>query len=69
LGVQVVAACCLLAAFLLVCSTEIDWMALHAEKLKRIVYLSLCILASAALYFGALWVGGLPLRSLLRPKL
>jgi putative peptidoglycan lipid II flippase len=69
LGVQVAAACCLLAAFLLTCSAEIDWTALHAEKLKRIVYLALCILASIALYFGALWIGGLPLRSLLRPKL
>jgi putative peptidoglycan lipid II flippase len=64
-SLQVIAASALLAVFLLWASQAVPWVGLKAEPLKLCGWLALCLLASAALYFGALWAAGLQLRSLI----
>jgi putative peptidoglycan lipid II flippase len=64
---QVLAACALLAIFLMWANASIDWLALRAHGVKRIGYLTLVLLGSAVIYFTALWATGLKLRKLLRP--
>ena len=66
LALQVVAASALLAIFLLWASRYFDWIALRAASGKRVGLLGAMLLASAAIYFGALWASGLRLRKLLR---
>jgi putative peptidoglycan lipid II flippase len=68
LCVQVLAASCLLAAFLLGASDWTNWVGLSTEKFKRISLMALCVTSSVAIYFISLWAGGLPLKSLLRPQ-
>jgi len=63
---QVIAAAMLLAAFLGWGAHQWDWKALHAHEWQRIGLMALMLTGSAALYFGALAVSGLKLRSLLR---
>ncbi|TXT38145.1 MAG: virulence factor [Comamonadaceae bacterium] len=63
---QVLAACALLAVFLMWANSSVDWVALRAQSLKRIWLLALVLLASAAIYFIALWAAGMKLRQLVR---
>lgn len=63
---QVIAACALLAVFLMWANAAFDWTQLRAEKFKRIWLLALILTASSALYFVALWAAGLKLRQFIR---
>lgn len=63
---QVIAACALLAIFLMWANSAVNWTQLRSESFKRIWLLALVLLASAAIYFGALWAAGLKLREFLR---
>jgi len=65
-ALQVLAASALLAVFLLWSAQAVSWTGLRAESFKRIGLLALVLLASAAIYFGALWAAGLKLRKLMR---
>ena len=63
---QVIAACALLAVFLMWANSAFNWTQLRSESFKRIWLLAFVLLASAAIYFGALWAAGLKLREFLR---
>jgi len=63
---QVLAASVLMAVFLLWASGHFDWIALRAERFKRIMLLALILSAAAAIYFVAAWAAGLKLRQLVR---
>ncbi|MDI1340124.1 murein biosynthesis integral membrane protein MurJ [Polaromonas sp.] len=63
---QVLAATALLAVFLLWAAQAVSWTGLRAEAFKRIGLLALVLLASGAIYFGALWATGLKVRKLVR---
>ena len=63
---QVIAACALLALFLIWANSAVDWTQLRSEGFKRIGLLSLAMLVSAAIYFIALWAAGLKLKQFLR---
>jgi putative peptidoglycan lipid II flippase len=65
-ALQVIAASALLTVFLMYASTELPWLALQTEVLKRIGLMAAVILAAAAIYFIACWAAGLKLRALLR---
>ncbi|MDP3309383.1 MAG: murein biosynthesis integral membrane protein MurJ [Polaromonas sp.] len=65
-ALQVLAASALLAVFLLWSAQAVSWTALRAESFKRIGLLALVLLASAAIYFGAIWAAGLKVRKLMR---
>jgi len=65
-ALQVLAASALLAVFLLWAAQAVSWTGLRAESLKRIGLLALILLASSAIYFGALWAAGLKVRKLMR---
>jgi putative peptidoglycan lipid II flippase len=65
-ALQVLAASALLAVFLLWSAQAVSWTGLRAESFKRIGLLALVLLASAAIYFGALWAAGLKVRKLMR---
>ncbi len=65
-ALQVLAASALLAVFLLWTAQTVNWTGLRTESLKRIGLLALTLLASAAIYFGALWAAGLKVRKLIR---
>ncbi|SDO40390.1 putative peptidoglycan lipid II flippase [Rhodoferax sp. OV413] len=66
-SLQVVAASALLAVFLIWAAGAVPWTRFPDAKLERIGLLALVLLASAAIYFVALWAAGLKLRKLLRP--
>ena len=63
---RVVLACILLGCFLYWANSAFSWLAMRAESFKRIWLMTLILLASAALYFVALWGTGMKLRELLR---
>lgn len=63
---QVLAACALLAVFLMWANGNFDWLGLRAQSFKRIGLLSLILACSGAIYFVALWATGMKLRSLIR---
>ncbi|MEO8023486.1 murein biosynthesis integral membrane protein MurJ [Polaromonas sp.] len=65
-ALQVLAASALLAVFLLWTAQAVSWTGLRAESFKRIWLLALVLLASGAIYFGALWAAGLKVRKLMR---
>ncbi|MDP3169313.1 MAG: murein biosynthesis integral membrane protein MurJ [Polaromonas sp.] len=65
-ALQVLAASALLAVFLLWSAQAVSWTALRAESFKRIGLLALVLLASTAIYFGAIWAAGLKIRKLMR---
>ena len=65
-ALQVFAASALLAVFLLWAAEAVSWTGLKSAALQRIGLLVLVLLASAAIYFVALWVSGLKLRQLIR---
>ncbi len=56
----------LLGLFLVWANHYVAWLALRADSLKRIGLLMLVMLASAAIYFAALWASGVQLRKLFR---
>ncbi len=64
--IQVLAACAVLAIFLMWANSHFAWVALRTESFKRIWLLGLMLLASAAIYFIVLWVTGLKFRALLQ---
>lgn len=65
-ALQVVAASALLAVFLLWAAGAVNWIGLKSHSFERIGLLALVLLASAALYFVALWVSGLKVKKLLK---
>jgi len=65
-ALQVLAASALLAVFLMWANASVPWLALKADKLKRIGFLALFISGSVAIYFTAIWAAGLNLRQFLR---
>ncbi len=65
-ALQVLAASALLAVFLLWAAGAVNWIGLKGHSFERIGLLALVLLASAALYFVALWVSGLKVRKLLK---
>ncbi len=65
-ALQVVAASALLAVFLLWGAQQWDWKALQAHEWQRVGLMALMLAGSAVIYFGALVVSGVKLRSLLR---
>ena len=66
LGLQVVSASALLAAFLLWANDAVNWIGLKHLYFQRIGLLALVLCASAAIYFVVLWIAGLKLRQLLQ---
>ena len=65
-ALQVFAASALLAVFLLWAADAVSWTGLKSAIFQRIGLLALVLLASAAIYFVALWISGLKLRQLVR---
>ena len=65
-ALQVIAASALLAVFLLWAAGRVSWTGLKTAYMQRILLLALVLIASAAIYFVALWVSGLKLRQLMR---
>src|SRR3990167_2432319 len=65
-GLQVLAASALMAVFLLWATEHFAWIQMRGQSLQRVGLLALVVLGAAAIYFGALWVGGLKLRAMLR---
>lgn len=63
---QVIAACALLAVFLMWANGAFPWTELRAESLKRIGLLALVLTASAAIYLIAVVVSGLRLKQFLK---
>jgi putative peptidoglycan lipid II flippase len=63
---QVIAASALLAVFLMWSASAADWTGLRAESFKRIGLMALVLIASAAIYFVALWAAGLKAAKLLQ---
>ena len=67
-GLQVLAAGALLAAFLVWGAQHFDWVALRAHRLQRVGLLAALLCFAALLYFAALRLAGLRLRSILKPR-
>jgi putative peptidoglycan lipid II flippase len=65
-ALQVLAASALLAVFLMWANGAFPWLALKAEKLKRMGLLALLVSGSIAIYFAAIWAAGVNMRQLLR---
>jgi len=63
---RVIGASALLASFLLWSAERVDWIGLKPVYFQRIGLLALVLIASAAIYFGALLAAGLKLRQLVR---
>lgn len=66
-ALQVLAASALLAVFLMWAASAVSWTQMAAESWKRVGLLGLVLLASAVIYFSAIWASGLKLRRLLKP--
>jgi putative peptidoglycan lipid II flippase len=65
-ALQVIAACALLAVFLMWANGAFAWTQLRSERLQRIAIMAGVLLASAIIYFVAIWAAGLKLRQFLR---
>ena len=63
---QVIAACALLAIFLMWANSAFSWTELRAESWKRIGLLALVLTGSGAIYLVAILVSGLNLKQFLR---
>ena len=63
---QVASGCVVLALWLAWCAVAWDWTGLQAQPWVRVGWMGVVLAGSAVLYFGALRLTGLPLRSLLR---
>ena len=61
-ALQVIAASALLTVFLGWAAASFPWIGLRTEGWKRAGLLALMLLGSAAIYFSALWAGGVKLR-------
>ena len=61
-SLQVVAACALLAVFLMWANSAFGWTQMRDESMKRIGILALVMIGSIAIYFVALLAAGLKLR-------
>jgi len=68
-SMQVALASALLGVWLIWAASSLDWNAAAAGELQRLVQLALVLLASAGLYFVALWATGIRLAALLKPQL
>ena len=66
LALQVLAASALLLAFLVWANAAVPWLALKAAAWQRIGLIALVLVASAAIYFAALWAAGLKIREFVR---
>ena len=64
---QVLAASALLAVFLIWAASAVPWTHFAGAKLERVGYMALVLLASAAIYFVALWAAGMKLRKVIHP--
>jgi putative peptidoglycan lipid II flippase len=64
-GLQVLAASALLAIFLMWAARSVPWTAMKAQAWSQMGLMALVLLASAAIYFSALWAAGLKWRSLI----
>ena len=64
---QVLAASALLAVFLIWSASAVPWTHFAGAKLERVCYMALVLLASAAIYFVALWAAGMKLRKVIHP--
>lgn len=65
-ALQVIAACVLLAVFLIWANGAFAWIQMRSEGWKRVGLLALILSASIAIYFGAIWAAGLKLRQFIR---
>ena len=65
-GWRVFVATALMGGGLAFAAHAIDWVGLGAQPAARIGLLALSLVAAAVVYFGALFVLGLPLRQLAR---
>lgn len=65
-SLQVIAACALLAVFLMWANAAVGWIDLRSESFKRIGLLAIVLIASAAIYFGAIMASGLKLRQFIQ---
>jgi putative peptidoglycan lipid II flippase len=65
-ALQVIAACALLAVFLMWANGAFAWTQLRSERLQRVAIMAGVLLASAIIYFVAIWAAGLKLRQFLR---
>ena len=65
-ALQVLAATALLAVFLMWAGSSLAWSGPAVHDFQRVMLLGLVLLVSAAIYFMALWAGGLKVRHLLR---
>jgi putative peptidoglycan lipid II flippase len=63
---RVLAACALLAVFLMWANGSVDWVALRSHGFKRIWLLAIVLIASITIYFVALRIAGMKLRQLMR---
>jgi len=63
---QVIAACALLAVFLMWANSAFAWTQMRSESFKRIWLLALVLIGAGAIYFVAIWAAGLKLRQFLR---
>jgi putative peptidoglycan lipid II flippase len=61
-GLQVIGATALLAVFLMWAAGGFPWLAMREQGLQRVGLMALMLMGSAAIYFVALWAGGLKLR-------
>jgi putative peptidoglycan lipid II flippase len=65
-ALQVIAASALLLVFLMWANGAIAWTQMRGQGFRRIFLLSLILIASAAIYFAAIWAAGLKLRQFIR---
>lgn len=65
-ALQVIAACVLLAVFLVWANGAFAWTQMRGEGWKRVGLLALILSASIAIYFLAIWAAGLKLRQFIR---
>jgi putative peptidoglycan lipid II flippase len=65
-ALQVIAASSLLAVLLLWSAQAVPWVEMQAEFLKRIGLFAVVLIASGALYLGACWAAGMPIKALLK---
>ena len=63
---KVALATLLLTGFLLVASTQFDWLGGRQQVLVRLAAMALVLITSALLYFGCLRLCGLRLKSFVR---
>ncbi len=63
---QVVAACALLAVFLMWATSHLQWSGAGVHELRRLGIFAMVMAGAAVIYFGALWGAGLKVRGFMR---